>query len=196
MDKIQKIEIAGYTRPITGEYVNGDAFFIHQEDDYTFFAVIDGIGHGQVAHQIASKLTKYIKERVQKDIAHLMSEAHYFMKGSEGAALGLGIIENNEISFCTIGNINARIINQQNNNIALLSTDGLIGVRKRTPRVDVRKIQTGDLILIHSDGVNSSNSFHSKVNYHLFTCEILSRKLVKEWGSEFDDATMLCIKIK
>ncbi|OHX64010.1 SpoIIE family protein phosphatase [Flammeovirga pacifica] len=188
------IEIAGCTQPLVGELVNGDAIYIEEKEDYVFFAVVDGIGHGKIAHKIATKLISYIKERVQKDIVHLISEAHFYMQGTEGAALGIGIIEQNYIKFSTIGNINARIINDDN--ISLLSTDGLLGVRRRTPQLDVREIKKGDLILIHSDGINGSQSFHERINYHLFSSEILSRKLMKSWGSQYDDASIICIKVK
>ena len=50
------IEIGGFTRPFLGERYNGDNIYIYRGDELTVCAVIDGIGHGKIAHEISQKI--------------------------------------------------------------------------------------------------------------------------------------------
>lgn len=192
MEKI-KIDIGGYTRPIAGEKKNGDAIFIYQKDDVCFFAVIDGIGHGAPAFEISSKIKSFLSQNVSTNIAKVIHDTHQHMLGSEGAALGIGAIDHNTLYFGSLGNITCRVINDEN--ISLLSTDGLLGVRGRTPKVSSKALSNKDVILMYSDGVDSSFSNGGFNNYHLFSCEIIAKKIIQKWGSIFDDASLIAVKI-
>ncbi|KXX70662.1 SpoIIE family protein phosphatase [Flammeovirga sp. SJP92] len=193
MEKI-KIDIGGYTRPIAGEKKNGDAIFIHQQEDICFFAVIDGIGHGAPAFEISQKIKAFISQNFHTDISRLIQETHQHMLGSEGAALGIGTILHNTLYFGSLGNITCRVIND--GNVTLLSTDGLLGVRGRTAKVSSRNLHDEDVILMYSDGVDSSFANEKFKNYHLFSSEILAKKIIKQWGSIFDDASLIAVKIR
>ncbi|WP_281613220.1 SpoIIE family protein phosphatase [Flammeovirga sp. SubArs3] len=195
MDKEITIEVGAYSLPIVGEKANGDCVFHHTTPDFTFLCVIDGIGHGYRASVISKKLCEYIKTHIQRDIQSLIANAHEYMLGEEGAVIGIGIIENQELTYGSLGNISCRVINEEGN-ATLLTTDGLLGVRKRTIKIDKKTLSKGDLILIHSDGVNGSLSYQENINYHLFSSEILSKKIIKQWGSLYDDASVICVKVK
>ncbi|MBD0400686.1 SpoIIE family protein phosphatase [Flammeovirga sp. EKP202] len=193
MEKIN-IDIGGYTRPFVGEHKNGDAIFIHQKEDFCFFAIVDGIGHGQPAFEISSKIKEFLSRNISINISKVIQDTHQYMLGCEGAALGIGVIDHNNFYFGSLGNISCKVINKEN--IDLLSTDGLLGVRGRTVKVSHKPLEDNDLILIHSDGLDSSFTNSKFKNYHLFSSEILAKKIIKQWGSMFDDASLIAVKIK
>ncbi|NME69645.1 SpoIIE family protein phosphatase [Flammeovirga aprica] len=193
MEKIN-IDIGGFTRPIAGEKKNGDAIFIYQKEDFYFFAIIDGIGHGEPAFKISSKIKDYLSHNISINVAKVIQDTHQYMLGCEGAALGIGVIDHHHFYFGSLGNITCKVMNTENTE--LLSTDGLLGVRGRSVKVSTKILQDNDLILMYSDGVDSSFSNGKFKNYHLFSSEILAKKIINQWGSIFDDASMIAVKIR
>lgn len=193
MEKI-KVDIGGYTRPIAGESKNGDAILIHSDDDLILFAIIDGIGHGEIAHNISQKIKHFLLENLHADISKLIQDTHKYMVGSEGAALGIGVIYNRNFYFGSLGNISCKIINDTS--LVMVSTDGLLGVRGRTTKVTDKRLENGDVIMMYSDGVDSTFSNGEFKNYHLFSSDILAKKIIQQWGSMFDDASMIAAKIQ
>lgn len=193
MEKIS-VDIGGFSRPIAGEKKNGDALFITEENGFHFFAIIDGIGHGDIAYEISHKIKGFLQENVSSNISYLIEKTHKYMTGSEGAALGIGVIMDKILYFGSLGNISCKIVNAEN--INLVSTDGLLGVRGRSVKVTSKILENNDAIMIYSDGIDSSFSNSEFKNYHLFSSEILAKKIVQQWGSMFDDASIITVKIK
>ena len=52
-----RIETGEYVRPCDGETLSGDAVVVHADDDGVFVAVIDALGHGPDAHELAMQLS-------------------------------------------------------------------------------------------------------------------------------------------
>ncbi|MBB6461836.1 PP2C family serine/threonine-protein phosphatase [Flammeovirga kamogawensis] len=194
MDKIVNIDIGGYTRPITGEKRNGDVIYILKNPRYIFFAIIDGIGHGDVANAIAEETKSFLIDNHNSDIQYVIQKAHEHMLGTEGAVIGIGCIIDDNFSFGSLGNINCKIVNAEN--FDMLSTDGLLGVRGRTPKITSKKLNNNDVIFMFSDGINGNFNSSEFNNYHLFSSEILAKKIVKNSGSPFDDASMITVKVQ
>ncbi|WP_170178520.1 SpoIIE family protein phosphatase [Flammeovirga pectinis] len=188
------IDIGGYTRPIAGEKRNGDVIYILKDSRYTFFAVIDGIGHGDVANAISEEIKSFLINNHNADIQYVIQKTHEYMLGTEGAVIGIGCLIGDSFSFGSLGNINCKIVNTKN--IDMLSTDGLLGVRGRTSKVTSKKLEDNDIIFMYSDGINGNFNSSEFNNYHLFSSEILAKKIVKQSGSLFDDASMITVKVQ
>jgi hypothetical protein len=52
-----RIEAGEYVRPCDGETLSGDAVVVHSDDAGVFVAVIDALGHGPNAHELARELS-------------------------------------------------------------------------------------------------------------------------------------------
>lgn len=188
------IEIGGYTRPLLGERYNGDSIFIYQDNKLAVISVIDGIGHGKLAHQISQKIQKYLESIISLDPSEMIARTHDFMKGSEGAALGIGVISNNTFTFASMGNISCYLRGKTSKRF--VSSEGLLGVRGRTVKRESIQLSIGDLILMHSDGISLQNLLSGPPVYHLFSANGLARKIVKQYGSSYDDASVIIVQVK
>lgn len=188
------IEISGYTRAMLGERYNGDNIFFYQDDDLAVISVIDGIGHGKVAHEISNKIRNYLESNITNDPSEMIAKTHDHMRGCEGAALGIGIIINEILTFASLGNISCFV--KGNPSKTLVSSEGLLGVRGRTAKKDTKKLIAGDLIVMHSDGVSRKNFMKEVPNHHLYSAKVLAKRIVKELGSPYDDASAVVAQIK
>ena len=188
------IEIGGYTRAFLGERYNGDNIYIYQGDKLVVCSVIDGIGHGKIAHKISQKIGKYLESVISPDPTEMIARTHEFMKGSEGAALGIGIISNNTLTFASMGNISCFV--RGKNSKRFVSSEGLLGVRGRTVKKESMELTAGDLVVMHSDGLSLQSFLNGPPVYHLFSANGLARKMIKEYGSSYDDASVIVIHVK
>jgi serine/threonine protein phosphatase PrpC len=188
------IEIGGFTRPMLGERYNGDSIYIHQDDDLAVCSVIDGIGHGRIAHQISQKISKYLPTVISEDPAEMIARTHEFMKGSEGAALGIGVVRNKIFTFASMGNISCFLRGKKTKRF--VSSEGLLGVRGRTAKKESVALSAGDVVVMHSDGLSLQNMLSGPPVFHLFSAKGLARKMINEHGSSYDDASVIVMQVK
>src|SRR5688572_12470289 len=101
------IQAAHLSLPKVGERANGDRpLFRVDEAQRALLAVIDGLGHGPDAAQVANKATEYL-DAVPLDIAlsELMRRLHDGLAGSRGAAGTVCIVRNGTFEACAVGNV-------------------------------------------------------------------------------------------
>ena len=190
-----KLDIGSYLRPCFGERVIGDAIVSHNENGHTFLIVIDGIGHGPEAGSISKKIKEFVQRNWIQSPAKLIEKIHDHMKGSDGAVIGVSIInhEKEELVFAGLGNISCRIKGEESK--LMISADGLIGVRFRSVENAKVQLKNKDMVIMHSDGVSSTHEMTELLNRG-FSSRILAKKIVQEFGSDYDDSSCLIAKCK
>jgi hypothetical protein len=189
-----KLNIGTYMRPFLGERVTGDAVLTLSRDHFTYLVVIDGIGHGQKAHEISTSIKSYIKRNLIPIPSELIKNTHNYMKGSEGAVIGVSIIDHkaSTLSFGGLGNISCKVISIKKN--VMVSADGLLGVRFRSIKNSKVTLKNKDLIVMHSDGVSSTSEMSDLLEVNSLSSRLLAKKIVLAFGSDFDDASCIIAK--
>jgi serine/threonine protein phosphatase PrpC len=191
------LEIGTYLRPFFGERMIGDAIVTSVNNNFTYLVVIDGIGHGPKAAIISSAIKSFIEKNWIPNPSELIEKVHYHMKGSEGAVIGISVINHKEstLLYAGLGNITCRIIGSTNK--SMVSADGLLGVRLRSVQNSRIVLNDKDLIIMHSDGVSSSSS--SLIDFpklQVTSSRLLAKKIVQVFGSEYDDVSCIIVKCK
>ena len=188
------MEFSGYSRAMLGERHNGDRIFLHQEGGRIVLSVIDGIGHGGRASEISDRIKGFLDSVLDMNPSEMIARTHEYMVGSEGAALGIAVIEKDKLIFASLGNVSCFVRGRASR--TLVSTDGLLGVRGRTAKKDTVRLEVGDLVVMHSDGISGPGIVKKETNPHLYSAKALARKIVKDHGSPFDDASVILVKVK
>ena len=190
------LEIGTYSRPFFGERMIGDAIITSVNDKFTYLVIIDGIGHGPKAAAISSAVKIFIEKNWIPDPSELIEKVHYHIKGSEGAVIGIAVINHDEstLIYSGLGNITCRIIGAVNK--SMVSADGLLGVRLRSVQNSKTVIHDKDLIIMHSDGISSSSSLIDFPKLNVTSPRLLAKKIVQTFGSEYDDASCIIVKCK
>jgi len=195
-EKWPKFDIGSYGRPCFGERVSGDLAFAEEKDGWIFLAIVDGLGHGKTAHQIAQKAKAFLSEGWSRDVYETMMKLHEDLNGSGGAAVGLAAIdmEKRMLHYTGIGNTVLRKFGASP--ARLYSREGMVGAILRTPKEQQLALQDSDILLLHTDGVSENFEFDAFPQMQVQRASLVAKKVVQKFGNQFDDATCLVIKIQ
>ena len=191
---IDEIEIASYARPCLGERVSGDTAVIEHRDNIIFMAIVDALGHGPQANDVAIQAESFLRNDWSSDVLDTMHRLHSKLKGSIGAAAGLCMVDRvkREMRYAGVGNTVLRTIGSRATR--LVSVDGIIGDRFRTPVVQDAPINESGIILLYTDGVSDRFDVeqYPQIIYH--NASAIARKVVDSFGKPYDDATCMAMR--
>jgi serine phosphatase RsbU (regulator of sigma subunit) len=185
---------SGLVRPRPGEGVSGDAVVIRTLEEGLFVAIVDVLGHGQEAHEVALKIDAYLARHGSADVCGLMTRLHTHLKGTRGAAVGLCAINaaSCRVDYAGIGNTVLRRFGSTETR--LVSQDGVLGQNMRTPRPQTLQLEAGDVVVLYTDGVRdhfSSDDYPGL--FHDQPKEVV-RKIVERFGKNHDDAGCIAVR--
>lgn len=187
--------IWGYhIRPFPGERVSGDAAAMREFDDSALFAMVDGLGHGEQAHQAAITATRYVERHGERDLRATMTSLHRALSGTRGAAVGLCLItrDTGMSQYCGVGNIVIRGSGERS--LGLFSYDGIVGQTMRPPRVQQYALGPDEVLILNTDGIPSRADVFAgtgPINAHPST---LARRVIQRYARASDDAGCVVIR--
>ncbi len=191
---IGDIQVASVVRPCLGERVSGDTVVIEHRDDILFLAVVDALGHGPQANAVANRAEIFLREHWSRDVLDTMQRLHAELKGTIGAAAGLGVIDSRtcELRYSGVGNTVLRTFGSRTTR--LISTDGIIGIRFRTPSVQTAALSESDIMLLYTDGVSDRFDVaqYPQIRYH--NASAIAHQIVERFGKPYDDATCMAMR--
>lgn len=185
---------AHYVRPATGESLSGDAAFTVESGDRILLALVDAAGHGPKANKTANAIVERLKLVEEIEPVTILAELHATASGTRGAAVGLCLVDTRTgvVRFVGVGNVVFRRFGSMEQR--LISQEGLLGTRMRTPVEQRLMVEARDLILMHSDGVPSR--FHASDYSELHTDSPwrVCRTIVQRFGKGHDDASCIAYR--
>lgn len=195
-----KYEIAQLKRPIQTlpeNSVCGDETILLENSEYIFLAVFDGAGHGQSAFNISQK-AKNIIQRLAFTTAleDLINNLHNELRGTIGGVVAICKI-NKDTSICTcsaVGNISIKIFPPQEK--MLMSYGGILGYEITKPKINTRKLSPGDIIILHSDGINTNFNADEIIDFYNLSAKQLSGILIDYFSKTLDDASVIIVKVQ
>ncbi|MBF0230772.1 MAG: SpoIIE family protein phosphatase [Desulfamplus sp.] len=155
-----KIDFHIAKRSLTGwEDECGDTGVAVVSDDQCFVALVDVLGHGKEAYDVALIAEKYLLENYHLNLIEIIKGLHEHLKGTRGAVAALCRINLNDgvLLYSGIGNINTRVLSSRN--LILMPRDGIIGYMSSSPKERQLKLYSGDTLILTSDGVKEHINF-------------------------------------
>jgi len=191
---IGDIDVASFARPCLGERVSGDTVVIEHRDEILFLAIVDALGHGSQANAVANQAEQFLRNGWSCDVLDTMHRLHSALKGTIGAAAGLCVVDRatREVRYAGVGNTVLRTFGSQATR--LISADGIIGSRFRTPAVQAAPLNESSIILLYTDGVSDRFDVeqYPQIIYH--SASAIARKIVASFGKPYDDATCMAMR--
>ncbi len=189
------IQVAAASRPAAGATASGDAWLARDDDGRLLVALADGLGHGEEAARAAQKALAYIEQHLRQSLSEIMQGCHTELQGTRGAALGLARLEPNAGAFTYAGIGNTDIRLADSNPARPISLSGIVGYTLRRVREETFPCAPGDLILMHTDGISERFDLDALLRQTPDLQE-LTETLVREYGRENDDATVVVARIE
>jgi negative regulator of sigma-B (phosphoserine phosphatase) len=185
------LDIGSCVRAADGFAAGGDAVVARLCGESVLLAVIDVLGHGPEAHQVAVRAEALLEGADDCDVVRLLARLEAELAGSIGAAVGIAVVrpDAGHGTFVGVGNTVARLFGRMERR--LVSSDGIVGQRQVTARPVPFSLGVGDLILLHSDGITSR--FESSAYPQLVAEDpaTAARELVRRFGRSYDDAACI-----
>ena len=188
---------ASYSRPTFGEQVCGDGTLVRPVNGHLLLVILDGLGHGPPAFE-ASNMALALLERAEPEApGKLLTDLHERMKGTVGAACGIAMVdlESLNLTYAGVGNTSGRIFRADGTDgRSLVGANGTLGQRIRSPVEIGEAIRAGDLLVLHTDGVQSRFGTEDYPQLRVEVPTVVAKTLVTRYGRPYDDATTLVLR--
>ena len=181
-----------WSRPHPGEDKNGDAYFMQTRGHLTLLAVIDGLGHGPGAKEASDVAIDQLDEWMGEPLDEVLPALHNVLRSTRGAVIGAAIIDRNagRFHYSGVGNVMVRVYGAPEHTTPL-SANGTLGARLGSLRVWSYPWAEGATLIMASDGVSASWDIESYPGLLQRTPQILAGILMRDYGRNADDATVL-----
>lgn len=181
-------------RPFLGERVSGDAGIVIERDNGLHVAIIDVLGHGPEAHEVAKHIVGRLEREDWTSICDLLSRLHESVRGGRGAAIAIADIDFGEGAMRYVGVGNTVVRKFGRTPARLVSSDGTLGHIMRTPREERLEFDRGDTILFYTDGVQDHFDLNQYEGFRSDSAWSIALNIVKLFGKPHDDATCIALK--
>lgn len=189
-------DVAWHGRPCTGETLSGDAAVIVEREGGLLLAIVDALGHGIAAHEVARQAVATLRSHAGPDVAALLRKVHEGLRGTLGAAVGVCWLDlaSGLASWTAVGNVMLRTIGPLATR--LVGADGLVGHALPTPRVTTLRPDAVDLLLLTTDGIREHVTPEDYPGLLGDSAGFAARQVVTRFGREHDDATCIALRMR
>ncbi|MBI4817688.1 MAG: SpoIIE family protein phosphatase [Deltaproteobacteria bacterium] len=151
-----RVEVGAAVEPMVGQSVSGDAIIVVETEETLLAGIVDGLGHGPVAAEVAATFRSVVERLPRSSPEVILAECDRSLFGTRGAVAGLLRVElaSRRLSFAGVGN--TTFVAKAAIPMHVVSLPGILGRlrRARPVRFDFQ-LSDGDLVALHSDGVSS-----------------------------------------
>ncbi len=174
----------------------GDIGVIKAFDKKVFMGLVDVLGHGKKAHEIAITCKEYLDENHQKDIIKIMRGLHEEIRGSRGAVVGLCLLDLQlmELRYVGVGNITARVFGPDT--MRFISLPGVVGYVLPTLKAMERPFSRADVVVLYTDGVKEHFELGDYPEILTDDAKTMAKKIIHMFGKKSDDAACMAVRYR
>jgi negative regulator of sigma-B (phosphoserine phosphatase) len=172
----------------------GDTGVIKELDGRCFLALVDVLGHGREAHDVALTAQAYLELNCRQEPVEIMQGLHTCLKGTRGAVAAICRLDTatGELIYVGMGNIVVRVLGPRA--VRFVSRDGIVGYMMSTVKKQALKLLAGDVLVMYSDGIKEHFELSGTPEILKGTAESIATVLLKQFCKENDDASCIVLK--
>lgn len=174
----------------------GDIFHVEALKTSATMILIDGLGHGQQAAEIAESGLQYITKRLNYySIDSIIYQAGRDFQGSRGFVLAICKIDLRamELSYCGVGNITVKLMSEKRLH-SILGARGIIGNVHQKPTLRKYSIKSDSSLLMHSDGISSNLHMLQIMGVIKGSAQNTAENILTQFARSYDDASVIFAK--
>ena len=189
-----ELDYAFFVRPCRGERVSGDAAVIEVRGETMLLVIIDALGHGREAHEVAVRAENYVRECWSADVTGAVRGLHEALRGTVGAAAGVAVLDtiSGDVRYAGVGNTVIRKLGLQETRLA--SAPGTLGHQIRSPVEQRLRVGSADVLLFYSDGVKDRFEAREYPQFRYHGAQMIAKTVVDRFGKSHDDATCIAVR--
>lgn len=188
-------DVGVVSRPKSGETVNGDSFVIKHGNGQSLVAVIDGVGHGLLAHQAAQAARYYIESHSELPFIDIFRGVDRACRSSRGVVMALASIDwdSMKLSFASVGNIEVKVLGAQEK-FKFIVRRGIVGKNAPNPVITENDWRLDYALALHSDGLSTHWSWDDFSHHSDRTAQFIAEQIHRTLKKDNDDTTLIIVK--
>jgi negative regulator of sigma-B (phosphoserine phosphatase) len=154
------IEWGVASRALPGQEVSGDLHVVKMTANGALAGVVDGLGHGEEATEVARIATAVLRDYAEESLISLVRRCHDALLSTRGAVMTVAaynLLDRTVIAL-GIGNVEMVLLRADSAmnppRESLLLRGGVVGYQLPGLHASVYPVQPGDLMVFCTDGIN------------------------------------------
>jgi serine/threonine protein phosphatase PrpC len=149
-------------RAFSDQADSGDGYLVEACPGGVLVAVIDGLGHGPQAAEVAKVTVAALQGHVHEPVDLLVKRCHRGLRGTRGAVMSLAAFSarDGEMTWVGVGNVTGLLLRADQKaerpRETLLSRGGVVGYNLPSLYPVVHSVYPGDVLVFATDGLRSS----------------------------------------
>ncbi len=186
-------EVGAINVPKRGEVVSGDGWCVHETDQGLAVTIVDGLGHGPLAHEAAVKALLVFAKNYHEPVVGVLQKIHQDLTASRGAAVLILSTNKDEISYTGVGNITATLRAPMKSK-ALTSQNGTAGLRLGEIKSFQEDWRVGDYFVFNSDGLLGRWNLDLYPGFRDKHASLVAALLYRDFDRGNDDTTVVVVR--
>ena len=178
--------------PIHGEQVCGDGYIIISDSDELGILVVDGLGHGPLAHEAALEAVDMFFLNHNEPTENLVQLIHGRLRSTRGAAIFVVKTEGESIISSGIGNVRT-VIQDPTRQRTLISQNGTAGLQIRSARATTAIWDRRSALIFASDGISTKWDLAAYPGLQYRHPALIASILYRDFSRGRDDSTVVVI---
>lgn len=191
----RRVDYYGLVRSHVGYRHAGDAAVVVEHEGKLLAAIVDVLGHGPEAHDVAARAKLFLDNGLGPgEPIGLLRSLHEVLKGTRGAAAGVAVLDTATglLRYAGVGNTVIRRFGAGSDR--LVSADGIVGGSMRAPREQRMTLCPGDTVIMYSDGVRDRFELRDYPQLLLQDAETIARTVIRLFARDHDDAACIAVR--
>lgn len=181
------------SRPLTGEVVQGDNYFVGCDGSRVLVVVVDALGHGMEAAKTADLAVETVALHAHEPIVSIFQHCHTALRRTRGAAMSAAMFcaDDHTVSWLGIGNVEGVVVRQtefSSETRSFVVRGGVVGYQLPRLSVSTVSIARGDALVIATDGLKLD--FVTSLGF-MGQPQSTANHLLAKHGKPNDDALVL-----
>lgn len=178
------------SKPCAGQTENGDVVLAREGEGCALFGVVDALGHGPRAAEVARVAARAFDEvDLEAEVTHTLEAMHRALQGTRGAAVTLVRVAWPRLSAVGVGNVALRVVGAD---LPFFATPGVVGGRMHRVRLSEARLSGRARLLLASDGVSTRLDLRPLDGVSV---EVACERLFAAHAKGHDDATLFIADI-
>lgn len=146
---------------LPGQTDCGDRHVVQAFEGGVLVAVIDAVGHGAEAAQVARLAAGVLERHPAEPVHALLLECHERLRGSRGAAISVASFDHRSrtMTWLGVGNVNGILVQAgarpKPRPNSLLVRGGMVGDHLPELELSAIPVERGDVLIMATDGIES-----------------------------------------
>lgn len=183
-----------------GQMRSGDAFLVQQTESGVLLGVIDGLGHGDEAADVAQCAVASLRKTAGHSLKSSFTACHTALRGSRGVVMTLAALDPVRfvLTWAAVGNVDAAVLRPGRvpgavDRWSVPLRGGVLGDRLPPLRESTVHLALSDTFLAATDGV--SPAFLDAVDLSL-QLQVMAHELHTGYATGDDDALVLVARCR